>query len=315
LRRYRLYGEVLGTNDIALRATPCHDAVTVHFEVRSEAPEAPWAEAVELHSTPVAAGRHVPDFRFFRLRDRDVIRIEGSADVHLFDDQIVYHLLDPARAYLIEIVLGGLAFAFWLERRGTMTLHGSASVIDGTGVGFLADGGMGKSSLASFLTANDCPLISEDLLVVSDQHDAPLVHPGLAQLRLWPEQAAHFVDNWEELEQPHPGFTKRKVPIGTDGFGAAASGPVPLRRLYVLQRLVTDEGTPQVVNLSSADAMEFLLMHSYLPEIAAKFQWQSRRFLQLSDLLGCVTVSALRYPTGLRHLPAVRDVISGDLRD
>jgi hypothetical protein len=306
----------LATADLpGLRATTTDLPATVAFRVVTTPPAAEWARAAELIATPPAPGRAEPDFRFFRLPDRDVIRIEGSADFHLLDDEMVCHLVNPDHAFLVEIVLAGLAFSFWLERRGVATLHGSAASIDGSGVGFLAARGTGKSSLVTHLTANGDPLITEDLLVVKWPEGDPHVQPGLAQLRLWPEQAARFVDDWESLERPHPGFSKRKVPVGADGLGVFASGPVPLRRLYVLDRLVDDARPPELIELPSAAAVVLLLRNSYLPEIGEKFGWQQRRLIQLTDLLTMVPVRVLRYPTGVEYLPAVRAAIVADLAD
>ena len=314
-RRYRLYGEVLETSsDRFLRAPLTDDPPSVVLSVTSERPVAQWKEAIELHATPIAPGRHEPDFRFFSLPDRDVIRIEGSADFHLLDDRIICHLLDESEAYLVEIVLAGLAFAFWLERRGVLTLHGAAASFDGAGAAFLANSGMGKSSVATFMTMSGDPLITEDLLVVGlDGQEAPVVHSGLAQLRLWPEQAARVHEDWQSLEQPHPRFEKRKVPIGPDGIGSLAAGASPLRRIYLLRRLVAETGDPTTVQLPAAEAMAALLQNSYLPEISARFGWHARRMSQLADLLQAVDVSVLYYPTGFHHLDAVRALVRSDL--
>jgi hypothetical protein len=311
---YRLFGEVLETRPFRdIRATLTEDPSTLTYLVVEEPPSADWSSATELYSTPPRASRTDPDFRFFRLSDRDVIRVGVSADFHLLDDQIICHLKQPDREFLIEIVLSGLAFAFWLERRGVPTLHGSAVSIDGAGVGFLAVGGMGKSSLASFLTAGGDPLITEDLLVVRWRDEVPEVQPGLAQLRLWPDQAARFVTDWESLDQPHPGFSKRRLPIGADGIGTFADNPVPLRRLYVLERLVAEEGEASVLPLPGGSSMEALLRNSYLPEMGEKFRWQARRLGQLSELLAAVPVRVLRYPTGVQNLAAARAAIVSDL--
>jgi hypothetical protein len=313
-RHYRLFGEVLATDaNLSLQPLEINEHPTVTLAVVDVPPRVDWSTAAELVATPPRPGRTRPDFRFFHLADRDVIRIEGGADFHLLDEQIVCHLFAPDRAFLVEILLTGLAFSFWLERRGVPTLHGSAASIDGAAVGFIGAGGVGKSSLVTHLTAMGHPLVTEDLLVLFWSCGRPQVHSGVAQLRLWPEQAALYVDDWEQLERPHPAFTKRKVLIARDGFGSFADGPVPLNRLYVLDRLDTEIGEPEIIPLPAQAALRSLLQNSYLPKIGEAFGWQRRRLEQLTDLLAHVPVSVLRYPSGFEHLDTVRTAIGADL--
>ena len=313
-RYYRLFGVVVAVHgDLVLRATPADGPPDLAVRVVHDPPVAPWEAAEELYTTSIREGYAAPDFQFFRLPDRDVIRIAGTGDVHLLDQAIVFHLQNRDHRFLVEIVLLGLAMAFWLERRGRSTLHGSAVSFAGMGVGFVAVGGMGKSSLAAYLTAHGDPLITEDLLAWSWSDGVPLAEPAVAQLRLWPEVAAQYVADWETLAQPHPRFSKRKLLVGPDGIGELATQPVPLQRIYVLQRSERPSLRPTVVRLSGGDALAELLTHSYLPEIAESFGWAARRLGQLARLIGATPVGVLRYPGGTDKFPLVRAAILTDL--
>lgn len=311
---YRLYGATLRMEHrLRLRAPITQASPDVTVTVVETAPVAAWDGAQERYTTPPRRGAEQPDFRFFQLPDRDVIRIEDTGDVHLLDDTIVFHLREADHAFLIEIVLLGLAMAFWLERRGTAVLHGAACSLEGDAVGFLAPGGTGKSSLATFLTAGGDPLITEDLLRVSWHDGAPFAEPGVGQLRLWPDQAARYASDWEALEQPHPGFAKRKLPVGTDGIGTLAAERVALRGLYILERTDDPSYEPNLIRLPRSDAVAELLTHSYLPQIDEGFGWQSRRFGQLVELCRSVPVTLLRFRSGYDQLPVLRDAIATDL--
>jgi hypothetical protein len=313
-RLYRLFGVVVAVHDdLVLRATRVDAPPDLAVHVVHRPPAADWGAAEELYTTPRREGYATPDFRFFRLPDRDVIRIVGTGDVQLLDEAIVFFLQNRDHRFLVEIVLLGLAMAFWLERRGRPTLHGSAVSLDGAGVGFVAVGGMGKSSLAAYLTAHGDPLITEDLLAWSWSDGLPFAEPAVAQLRLWPEVAAQYVSDWERLAQPHPRFSKRKLLVGPDGIGALATQPVPLQRIYVLQRSERPSLRPTVMRLSGGDALAELLTHSYLPEIAESFGWAARRLGQLARLIGAIPVSVLRYPGGSDKFPSVRAAILADL--
>jgi hypothetical protein len=313
-KAYRLYGVVVGVpHDLVLRANEVDAEPELIVDVVYEAPRAPWQLAEELYSTAPRVGVEVSDFLFSRLPDRDVITIAGTGEVHLLDERMVFYLQEPDHVFLVEIVLLGLAMAFWLERRGSSTLHGSAVSLGGEGVAFVATGGTGKSSLAAFLAANGDPLITEDLLALSWRDGAAFAEPAVAQLRLWPEVAAQYSENWAALLQPHPRFSKRKLLVGQDGIGSLATKPVPLRRIYVLQRTERPDYEPTVIPLSGGDGLAELLTHSYLPEIAEKFGWQARRLGQLAQLLGVTPVQLLRYRSGTDQLPDVRAAIVEDL--
>jgi hypothetical protein len=312
---YRLYGVVVAVHDVlVLRAKRVDAPPDLAVHVVHDPPSAPWEGANELHTTPRRPGDAEPNFRFFRLPDRDIIKIADTGEVHLLDDAIVFFLRSRDQRFLVEIVLLGLAMAFWLEREGRSTLHGSAVSVGGAGVGFVAAGGMGKSSLAAYLTANGDALITEDLLVWSWNDGVALAEPGVAQLRLWPEVAAQYVPEWESLAQPHPRFSKRKLLVGPGGIGELASRSTPLERIYVLQRTERLSFRPMITRLSGSEAMAELLTNSYLPEIAESFGWGARRLGQLTRLIGRVPVAVLRYPAGSEHLPSVRSAMLDDMR-
>jgi hypothetical protein len=312
---YRMFGAVVALHDgPRLRANPAPRDASIDVVVRivREAPAASWGDAELLYSTEPAGDGAEPDFRFYRLPDRDVIRIGRSTDIHVLEREIHYHLKDATRAYLIEIVLVGLGMAFWLERSGTAVLHGSAIALDRRAVAFVAAGGTGKSSLATHLTMNGDRLVTEDLLRLSWRDGVPFAEPGVAQVRLWPEVAAKVVDDWQRLEQPHPGFSKRKLFIGDGGLGVFAPEPVRLHRIYVLQRTTRPDYPPTVLPLSSADGLAELLTHSYLPQIAERFGWQPRRLPQLARILAASPVAILRYRGGIDQVSDIREAILAD---
>jgi hypothetical protein len=315
---YRVFGINLATS-YPLRARPrrVDAAADVTFDLVDEEPDdVDWASAELRYSTPVASDRTAPDFHFFRLGDRDVIRIVGAADFHVSDTRIACHLHTPRHAYLVEIALFGLVLAFWCERGGTATYHAAAiALTDRDAVGFLASSGTGKSSMAAGLLAAGSPLVTEDLLVLTWNDGTPCAEPGLPQLRLWPATAATLVTDWERLEQPHPGYDKRLVPVGPGGVGHMSQTPVPLRRLYVLERLADRVGAPSIEAVSARSAVMELLRHSYLPHEASRFGWHAERLAQVTRLLEAVPLRRLRYPSGQAQLPAIERLLRHDLRD
>jgi hypothetical protein len=316
VRHYRCFGVDLAAHDgLVLRANEIAPPVLPDLEVRitSDEPRAPWHTAEERYQTPPATDGAEPGFRFLRLVDRDLIRVRGTGDVHVLDQALIFHLRNADHRYLVEIILLGLGMAFWLERRGEATLHASSVALESRAVAFVGVGGMGKSSMAAHLVANGDELLTEDLLRLDRLDREYLVQPAVAQFRLWPESAAELVPEWERLEQPHPGFTKRKLPVGPGGLGTFAAIATPLRAIYVLNRTSGAEGPPVIDALPPASRLAELLRHSFLPDLAGPFGWQARRLEQLARLSTEVPVRSLRYESGAANIPRVREVILRDV--
>ncbi len=285
------------------------------FECVTAAPEeADWQRAQVVD----AQGRRAdgdPDFVFARLPSHDVVRITGAADFHVFDDRIVCHLLDDRHEYLVDIAFLGMVLAFWLERRGTPTLHASVAIVGDQAIGFLANKGGGKTSTLAACMAAGHALLTDDLLALTGAGAHQRVERGFPALRLWPEQVTHFVGPYEGLPVVHPDYDKRRVRVGAGGFGRFASTAAPLRRLYLPERLPESAGQIRLEPLPAAEAVMTLLRHSFLPREVQRFGWQPQRLAPFSRLVGTVPVVRLRYPSGLDRLPALVSRLEQDLRD
>lgn len=315
LASYALYGITLETDELlGCRLPVSRRQPDVRFVVGDPDP-IDETVAVERYVTPPPSPDATSAFRFLHLPDRDVIQVVDSMDFHLSADRIVCDLIEPRHRFLVEINLLGLVLAFWLERRGTLTLHASAvQQRPGQAVAFIAAGGTGKSSLAAALVADGLPLVSEDLLVVRTAETPVMVPPGVPQLRLWPEQAARHHGDWEALPRPHPGFSKRRLAVGAGvgGIGCFAERELELRTIYALERRSERTGSPRIESVTGYAAAVELLRHSYLPHESSAFGWQPRRLGQIADLLRTVPVRRLVYPSGLEHLEAIRDLLLTD---
>jgi hypothetical protein len=203
---------------------------------------------------------------------------------------------DVLRAYLL-----GSAFGLLLQQRGRLVLHASAVAFDAGVVAFLAASGRGKSTLAAALRGQGHPLVADDVIAVQMDGPAPIVYPGIPQLKLWPDAVAALGDAPERLPRLHPGLEKRVRRV-TDGFRHA---PWPLRRIYVL----ADGLEPAIEPLSARPAFLELVRHSYSARVLAG-AGVARHFAQCSRLAQDVPVSLLRRPRDLRLLPEVARLVA-----
>jgi hypothetical protein len=255
----------------------------------------------------------LPQFEFFRLPDRVVVRIAGAMDFHCWADRIVCHLLDESHRYLLEVALFGMIMALWLELRGVVTLHASTVVIGGRAVAFSSKRGGGKTAAAAASVHAGHPLLSDDLLALEQSGDVFTAQPGYPQVRMWPDQAEHFIGSDEGLERFHPDHDKRRVNVGS-GFGTFFSEPAALGALYLPERADQAEAEVTLTRLRPHEAMLALIRLSFLPREVVRFGLQPRRLAFLAQLISTIPTSRIVVPQGLDQLSRAVAAVEADLR-
>ena len=242
-----------------------------------------------------------------------VVRFTRIADFYIWRRKIVCHLHIPLYHNWVEIWLLGIVLAYWLEHQGTPALHASSVVVDGKAVAFLSSNKGGKSSLAASMLQAGYPLLTDDILPVERLGGHYLGRPGYPQMRMWPDQAEHFVGSYEELEQVHPEISKRRVPVVAIAAGSFCAAARPLGCLYLPERRDTNE--IDITPLSPMEAVMALVRNAFLAHNVGDAALEEARFKFFAELAGHVPVKALRYPSGLEHLPTVRDAVLADLAE
>ena len=312
LARYALYGITLAS-DFAFRWPLPHGtgAPDVTFSCVDTAPlDVEFDAATCVLDVPLGGKSGAASISFHRLDGVDVVRIGDDADHYVWPDRIVCHLHDPSLSWLVEIQLLGMVLALWLERSGIPTLHASTVVVDGAAVAFLGTKGGGKTTAATALVAAGHPLLVDDLLALELTGREVLAQPGYPMLRLWPEQADHFVGGHDTLPVVHPAFTKRRVPVG-DGFGRHHTGPAPLRRIYLPVR--RDGGEVVIETIPSREALIETVRNSFLHDAVHSFGLAGSRLAMLAQVLRHASVRRVTYPSGFDRLPELVAAIEADI--
>ena len=289
--RHRL-GEADGAAELSFTVTP------------SPVIPGPWWDTTPVYISPNRTPDGESVSHLYRIDSLEILRFPRIADFYLQDDRIDCHVQDPE---LVELRLLGPVLSYWLERRSIPTLHASAVAIDRRAVAFLSRQGSGKTGLAAALMRAGCPLLTDDVLPVEDREGTFFVRPGYPQMRMWPDEAAWFVERWEELPLVHPQVTKRRVPVGEDGFGAFLDSPLSLACLYIPERRV--DGPVEIVDVPPRDALIELVRYSFSPHLVAAAGLQPFRFDLFARLVQRVPVRRLRYPAGFERLPEIADAL------
>jgi hypothetical protein len=106
--------------------------------------------------------------------------------------------------------------------QGFEPLHASAVAAGGAAAGFTGPSGAGKTTMASRLVQRGAELVADDVVALELGADTLLAHPGP------PMMVVRFED-----DRPGPATGRSdKVHVAVPAVG----GPLPLRRLYYLER-------------------------------------------------------------------------------
>ncbi|HVR98368.1 MAG TPA: hypothetical protein VMW27_17265 [Thermoanaerobaculia bacterium] len=245
---------------------------------------------------------------FYRLDGLDLLRFPEVGDFYLYTDRIICHAVDPGA---VETYLLGTVLSCWLERAEVPCLHASA-VVAGDAVGFLSFNGGGKSSLATAMLQEGCPLLTDDVLAIEPGPEGFCGRFGYPQMRLWPPEADHFWGSAARFQRVHQVSPKVRVPVDSAAFDAAGRSLACLY-LPVRRPSVEDDGAVRFEALSARDAVIEFVRHSFVAPLVQAAGWQPRRIDLFAQLAAQVPVRRLIYPSGFEHLPRVIDEIFKDL--
>jgi hypothetical protein len=248
--------------------------------------------------------------------DCDVLHCTNTTAFHVWQDRIACYQVQGAYRSEVERWLVGTVLALWLERKGIPVMHASAVVVEDSAIAFLASNIAGKSSLAATLMQRGYPLLTDDALPIACGDHTCIGQPGYPQMRLWPDQAEHFLGHFADLNLVHPEASKRIVPIGPEGFGAFCDVPQPLRCFYIPSRRDPAEaGTAvEITPISSRDALIELVRYSFSTRLLAALGLQPQRLNGLAQIARQVPMRRIWYPSGLEYLPRICEAILEDVR-
>lgn len=208
--------------------------------------------------------------------------------------------LDGASPETLQAYLLGQVLSFALVRRGIEPLHATAVVVDGGAVAFLGDCGTGKSTLGAALLRAGCPILTDDVFVVTERRGRFVAWDGPPRIKLFPEVADRLLDGG--AGSPMNGLTpKRLIPL--DGRQHAA-GPVPVAALFVLAPRSSGRRSVSIRRLPAQRACIELIRNTFNTMIAQRDRL-ARQFALAGRVAESVPVFSLSYPRELGRLPEV----------
>ena len=220
---------------------------------------------------------------------------------------VARRLRNAARApRAFETCLLGQVLSFALIARGLEPLHATAVVVGDGAIGFLGDCGRGKSTLGAAFVRAGHRLLTDDLLVLRDDHGSVRAAAGPARLKLFRRPARRVLGRGVRGTPMNDRGGKLVFPLGP----RAARGDAPLRALYVLR---PGHGHRVAIHALSPRRAFVELTRNTFNACVLDAARLARQFDLAARVAASVPVKTLAYPRRLDRLAAVRAAIEADV--
>ena len=207
---------------------------------------------------------------------------------------------------VLQNFLFGQVLAVALVHQGLEPLHTAVARLDDGAIGFLGDCTFGKSTILASFVEQGYRVVTDDMLIVERRAGEPHAVPGSGRIKLLPDSAGRFLKGSERGTPVNPMTAKRSFVLDD----ASRHASVPLRALYVLPDPDERDAATSIDILpaSRSEMLRELVKHTFTVHLVDRDRI-ARQFDAAAQLAAEVDGFRLRYPTGLNHLPAVRERI------
>ncbi len=216
--------------------------------------------------------------------------------------------LEDAATYFVGPILG-----FILRLRGTLSLHASCVAVDGRAVAFLGPPGAGKSTTAASFAKLGYPIVSEDVVPLTERDNSFFAMPGYPRINLWPSSVEALFGDEDALPVVTPAWGKRFLSLDQRAL-QFQRGPLPLAAIYLLGRRDSESGVPVIVPLEGMAALMTLVANTYVNYVLDG-EMRKHEFDILGRLVSSVPLLSVRPSADSSHLPDLCNRIVEDVRE
>lgn len=204
----------------------------------------------------------------------------------------------------------GPVLSFALLKQGIEPFHATTLVIGGRAIALVGDSGHGKSTLGASFVQGGHAVLTDDMLVLSEEGGEMRAYPGPPRIKLYPQIARRLLGERVSGVPLNDSTPKLIIPLTTT---QTCTSPVPLAVFYVL-RSSRAVGRRRITirRLSQRHAFLALLRNTFNASVTTPDRLQ-RQFAACARIAARVPVKLLSYPRRLGLLPAVRQAILSDL--
>ena len=258
-----------------------------------------------------------PLFKFFESDDQFVFSYPGLADYALVKDLTEIHIhlhQNSEQKDVLYFLLKGAILTLWLNLSNIICLHSSAITIEGKAIGFIGQSLAGKSTIAEYSLSKGVQLVSDDILAINPKflHGGNCVMPSIPLLKTRNiTQFNNYASN-TELPINCPGKKERLIDILKVSRSSWQPDPLPLKKLYILDRQSPNFGIPKVQELSANEKLVSLIVNTQAGLVFEKSDQLRPRMTELSMLVMSVPIVLLSYSSGLDKLEELMCFIKQD---
>lgn len=274
-------------------------AIDENFYISSET--LPWGQ-------PALRAGLFPGREYFGFFYADGVRFAIDRTGHeVWADWPEDYTLEDACTYLVGPVLG-----FVLRLRGNVCLHASAVVIENRAIALVGLPGAGKSTTAAAFACADFPVLSDDVVALTDKGAQFLVQPGYPRVNLWPDSVRQLFGAEDALLRITPTWDKRYLPLGQNGRRFASS-PLPLGAIYILGGRDSALTGPVIEEISWKEAFMALVANTYVNYLLDQ-DMRRTEFEVLGRIISEIPVRRVRAPEEPSAIFGLCKAIADDAR-
>jgi hypothetical protein len=203
------------------------------------------------------------------------------------------------------------ALSFTLVRLGREPLHATAVVTAHGAAGFIGESGEGKSTLGALFVAAGCPLVTDDMLVLSPSSDGFLTEPGPPRLKLYREMAERVFGSGRNGVPMNPATRKLIIRLSD---AEVVRNPHQLAALYLIGDAPPEgpSSAPQIRRLSPAAALPRIVA-STAAHYASRPERIRNQFAFVTDLVRRVPIKTLSYRREIGQMSSLPEIVLADL--
>ncbi len=214
---------------------------------------------------------------------------------------------DATYLHLLGIVLG-----FMLRLRGTTCLHASAVVAEGRAIAFLGPECAGKSTLAAAFARRGYPVVTDDLVALSERDGTFHSQPGCPHGCLRPPSNEGLGDATGICPRLTPTWDNQYLDLDLTQEGYRfQQWPLPLAVVYILEERRDEPNLPFIEPVTGGQALIALLANTWATRMLDR-DTRGREFAQLARLSARVPLRRVHPHADPHYLSKLCDVILND---
>lgn len=190
-----------------------------------------------------------------------------------------------------------------LLQRGSVVMHASATVVNGSAAIFLGSPSAGKSTTAAAFYSEGYPVLADDIIGIRLDDGTPTVLPGVPQLRLDSEGVAALGIDEASVSNQLEGSETRYLNL------SPLADPVPVGCFYVL----VDDEPMGVEPLAGTERFFQVVKRTFHDGFLSGVDMSPTGFQQCSAVIDASPIRYLRRPRRYDVLPSLVELVADDL--